>query len=46
MPQDLLLDWYPNYSGYEGFKNGLKNTIDWFSNQENLKLYKHEIYNK
>lgn len=41
-----LLDWYPNYSGYEGFKNGLKNTIDWFSNQENLKLYKHEIYNK
>ena len=41
-----LLNWYPNYYGYEGFKKGLKKTIDWFSKQENLKLYKHEIYNK
>ena len=26
-------------------KDGLKETIDWFSNKENLKRYKYEIYN-
>ena len=26
-------------------KDGLKETIDWFSNKENLKGYKYEIYN-
>ena len=41
-----LLNWYPIYSGYEGFNKGLKNTINWFLNKDNLKFYKHEIYNK
>tara|TARA_Y100000991_G_scaffold197664_1_gene168281 strand:- start:48 stop:1046 length:999 start_codon:yes stop_codon:yes gene_type:complete len=41
-----LLDWHPNFSGLDGFKKGLKKTIKWFSEDKNLGLYKHEIYNK
>ncbi|MGD9153182.1 MAG: NAD-dependent 4,6-dehydratase LegB [Gammaproteobacteria bacterium] len=40
-----LLGWTPKYAGIEGFKQGLQETIDWFSNTENLKLYKTNIYN-
>lgn len=40
-----LLDWEPKYSGREGFKRGLKETIDWFANNENLKKYKADVYN-
>ena len=35
-----LTNWRQNYKGIEGFKKGLKITIDWFTNQENLSLYK------
>lgn len=41
-----LLDWEPEYKGLDGFKKGLTETIDWFSIEENLKLYKSNIYNK
>lgn len=40
-----LLGWNPNYSGIEGFKRGLAETIDWFSDTKNLKSYKTDIYN-
>ena len=33
--------WKPSFSGIEGFKNGLKETIEWFSKDENLKFYKY-----
>ena len=33
-------------AGKDGFKKGLKETIDWFSIAENRTLYKNEIYNK
>ena len=33
--------WKPEYS----LKKGLKETIDWFSKEENLKLYKSSTYN-
>ncbi len=36
-----LTNWQQMYS----LKDGLKETIDWFSNKENLKRYKYEIYN-
>jgi len=36
-----LTNWQQMYS----LKDGLKETIDWFSNKENLKGYKYEIYN-
>lgn len=41
----LLLNWNPGYSGKEGFKNGLLETIEWFTNPSNLINYKSEIYN-
>jgi NAD dependent epimerase/dehydratase len=40
-----LTGWEPIYGGREGFKRGLAETIDWFSNPENLKDYKADIYN-
>tara|TARA_Y100001970_G_C14254663_1_gene874363 strand:- start:6678 stop:7673 length:996 start_codon:yes stop_codon:yes gene_type:complete len=40
-----LLDWVPEYSGREGLRRGLEETIHWFSLEENLKLYKSDIYN-
>ena len=41
-----LLEWEPEHKGVEGFKKGLIETIKWFSIEENLKLYKSNIYNK
>lgn len=40
-----LLGWKPIYGGREGFKCGLKETATWFSNEDNLKQYKSDIYN-
>ncbi len=40
-----LLDWEPQYGGREGFKRGLKETIDWFADKDNLKKYKADGYN-
>jgi len=36
-----LLGWVPKYV----LEDGLKETIEWFSNPENLKFYKPDIYN-
>jgi dTDP-glucose 4,6-dehydratase len=40
-----MFDWSPRYGGLEGFREGLTETIDWFSNQENLSRYKSNLYN-
>ncbi|WP_029544416.1 NAD-dependent 4,6-dehydratase LegB [Selenomonas sp. AB3002] len=40
-----LLGWEPQYGGREGFKRGLKETIDWFADKDNLKKYKADVYN-
>lgn len=40
-----LLGWEPKYGGLEGFERGLKKTIDWFQDPENLKMYKADRYN-
>ena len=37
-----LTDWRPQYS----IREGLKQTIEWFTNPENLKKYKSNIYNR
>jgi dTDP-glucose 4,6-dehydratase len=39
------LNWQPSYSGIEGFKRGLTETINWFNDETNLKSYKSDIYN-
>jgi len=40
-----LLGWKPKYNGLLGFKKGLEKTLNWFSDIENIKLYKSNIYN-
>lgn len=40
-----LTGWSPLYGGKEGFRKGLGETIEWFSNPENLKHYKAHMYN-
>jgi len=39
-----LTNWTPSYAGWEGFRKGISETVNWISNPENLKLYKN-IYN-
>jgi dTDP-glucose 4,6-dehydratase len=40
-----LFGWEPAEPGLEGFKSGLKKTIDWFVYSKNLTGYKSSIYN-
>ena len=40
-----LLKWRPEKEGLKGLRQGLKSTIDWFSNKKNLDNYKTNIYN-
>ena len=35
-----MTKWEPDFSGIEGFKDGLKITTDWFLNPKNLNKYK------
>lgn len=37
-----LTNWNPKFLGLEGFKKGLKETIEWFSNPKNRELYKSD----
>jgi NAD dependent epimerase/dehydratase len=40
-----LLDWEPMYAGRDGFQRGLAETIQWFTQTENLHAYKPGMYN-
>jgi len=40
-----LFGWKPRHMGLDGLRFGLIKTIDWFSQPENLRLYKSGIYN-
>ncbi len=40
-----MLNWQPEYATREGFKRGLQQTADWFTQAQNLKAYKSNIYN-
>lgn len=40
-----LLDWQPHYSGVNGFRRGLNETIAWFQEPSHLAHYKIDIYN-
>lgn len=40
-----LLSWEPAYAGPAGLKKGLTETINWFSNTDNLKKYRPGVYN-
>jgi len=41
---ERLLGWAPQYTGREGVEQGLRETIEWFSNPANLCLYKAGMY--
>jgi dTDP-glucose 4,6-dehydratase len=40
-----LFNWKPTYTGRDGFQRGLAETIDWFTQFDNLRKYKLDIYN-
>ena len=40
-----LLGWQPQYGGKEGFRKGLEETIEWFTDPRNLASYKTDVYN-
>jgi len=40
-----LTGWQPKYAGKNGLRQGLIETIDWFSKPENLACYKTDRYN-
>ena len=40
-----LFNWVPQYAGRKGFKQGLKETVQWFIDPLNLSAYKIDIYN-
>jgi NAD dependent epimerase/dehydratase len=40
-----LLGWSPKYVGRDGLVRGLQETINWFTQPENLQRYKSDIYN-
>lgn len=35
-----LFSWKPDYGGIDGLKRGLKETVEWFSKSENLRMYR------
>ena len=39
-----LTGWTPEYGEGEGFRRGLRETIDWFSEPANLARYKTDRY--
>lgn len=40
-----ILGWDPDFSGTEGMRKGLQQTVEWFSQPDNLALYKSDSYN-
>ncbi len=41
----MLFGWQPAYGGIDGFKRGLNETVQWFTQADNLRQYKANIYN-
>ena len=40
-----IVGWSPEYYGKNGLKKALKETIKWFDDKDNLKLYKSDLHN-
>ena len=40
-----LFGWSPKYAGRDGLARGLQETINWFTQPENLKHFKSDIFN-
>jgi dTDP-glucose 4,6-dehydratase len=42
---EKMTGWVPDYSGHAGLRRGLTETINWFTNTENLEKYRTGAYN-
>ncbi len=42
---ERLFGWKPRFGGLDGFRQGIKATVDWFRDARNLVRYKADIYN-
>lgn len=42
---EKLLGWQPCYAGLDGFRRGLEETVNWFSESSHMNSYKSDIYN-
>lgn len=42
---EALLGWKPKYAGHDGLKQGIAQTAAWFTDPDNLKLYRPDRYN-
>ncbi|WP_138753689.1 NAD-dependent 4,6-dehydratase LegB [Paenibacillus sinopodophylli] len=42
---ERLLGWTPEFGGLQGFRQGIEQTVQWFTNQNNLSKYKADQYN-
>ncbi len=40
-----MTDWVPHYGDRDGFLKGLQETVEWFTDKNNLKQYKSDLYN-
>ena len=40
-----ILGWEPQYGGRDGFRRGLEETVQWFSDEAHRKMYKENLYN-
>jgi len=40
-----LFGWQPSYGGLDGFKRGVAETTEWFTQPKNLRGYKADVYN-
>ena len=40
-----LLGWEPHYGGLDGFRRGIRETVEWFGDPAHLSAYKADIYN-
>jgi len=40
-----LAGWEPSYGGRDGLTRGLRETVEWFADADNLRRYKADLYN-
>ncbi|MCP3872944.1 MAG: NAD-dependent epimerase/dehydratase family protein [Desulfobacteraceae bacterium] len=41
----IQTDWNPKYAGINGFKKGLEQCVKWYTDPNNLSIFKTDIYN-
>ncbi|HRK17669.1 MAG TPA: NAD-dependent 4,6-dehydratase LegB [Hyphomicrobiaceae bacterium] len=40
-----MTPWRPSYGGLDGFRRGIAETVAWFTQPDNLRAYRHDVYN-